>query len=28
MMQTALQTAGIWIEEGHILLESLADGEV
>jgi len=28
MMQTALRTAGIWIEEDHILLESLADKEV
>ncbi len=28
MMQTTLRTAGIWIEEGHILLESLADREV
>jgi ADP-ribose pyrophosphatase YjhB (NUDIX family) len=28
MMQTALRTTGIWIEEDHILLESLANREV
>lgn len=27
-MQTRMRTAGIWIETGHVLLESLADREV